>query len=240
MLHRLLGVALLAGLAAGLASALVQLFWAVPIIFDAEVYEHFGGQLPPGGFEAAKLQMQADHAAALGEDAGIWRHGLTILANVLYGVGAALMIAGIFNLFSFAGLKRGLAWGLGGFLAFAAAPAIGLPPELPGTMAAELADRQAWWLCTVAATGIGILMIGYGQSWIFKSLGLILMVVPHAIGAPHPEVHDAVAPQSLIHSFIVASLATSAVFWLVVGTMAGVLAEKFGLAEHREQEVPAT
>jgi predicted cobalt transporter CbtA len=38
--------------------------------------------------------------------------------------------------------RRGLLWGLGGFAALHLAPAVGLPPELPGMASADLAARQ--------------------------------------------------------------------------------------------------
>lgn len=34
---------------------------------------------------------------------------------------------------------------MAGFAAFTVAPALGLPPELPGMMAADLGPRQARW-----------------------------------------------------------------------------------------------
>ncbi len=228
MLHRVLGIALLAGVAAGLVVTAVELLWTVPIILDAEVYEHFGGILPEGGFEVAKAQMLADDAAA-GASESIWqRHGITAIANVLLGVGAALVLSGLFNLLGHAGLKRGLLWGLGAFLVVAAAPALGLPPELPGTIAAELSARQSWWLATAALTAAGLAAFAYGPSWPWKIAGLALIAAPHVYGAPHPEVYDAVAPVALEHEFIAASLFSSAVFWVVLGLGVGLLAQRFG------------
>ncbi len=234
MLHRVLSVALLAGFAAGLATSALQFSWSVPLILDAEVYEHFGGELPPGGFEIAKQQVEA----AIGGE-GIWqRHGLTLVANLLFGTGAALVLAGLFSLFRFGGLKHGLAWGAGGFLAIAAAPALGLPPELPGTVAADLSARQSWWLATAGATAAGLAMFTLAGSWLTRLVGLLLVVLPHAVGAPHPAVHESVVPAALAKEFIAASLVASAAFWLTAGTGVGLLARRFGLDTPATAEQP--
>lgn len=236
MLHRVLGVALLAGFAAGLAATALQLSWSVPLILDAEVYEYFGGELPPGGFEAARGQAEAA-AAAAGESIW-WRHGLTSVANLLFGTGAAFVLTGLFTLFGLGGLRRGLAWGAGGFLAIAAAPALGLPPELPGTIAAELSARQGWWLATAGATAVGLAMLAFAGPWFAKLAGVLLMVLPHAIGAPHPEVHESVVPAVLAQEFVAASLVASAAFWLALGGAVGVLTRKFGLDSQAAGEQP--
>lgn len=41
---------------------------------------------------------------------------------------------------------QGLLWGLAGCATFVLAPTLGLPPELPGTAAADLTLRQTWWI----------------------------------------------------------------------------------------------
>jgi cobalt transporter subunit CbtA len=236
MLHRVLGLALLAGFAAAFAASILQFSWSVPLILDAEVYEHFGGELPPGGFALAKGQMELD--AALAGESIWWRHGLTIVSNLLFATGAAFVLAGLFTLFGLGGLKRGLAWGAGGFLAIAAAPALGLPPELPGTIAAELSARQGWWLATAGATAAGLAMLAFSGSWFAKLAGVVLMVLPHAVGAPQPEVHESVVPAALAQEFIAASLASSAAFWLTLGAAVGMLMRKFGLDAHAAGEQP--
>ena len=227
MLHRVLGVALLAAFAAAFAASVLQFSWSVPLIQEAEVYEHFGGELPPGGLEQAKEQVLAAEAAA-GESA-LRRHGLTVVSNLLFGLGAGLMLAGLFNLFGLGGLKRGLAWGVRGFLAVAVAPALGLPPELPGKVAAELSARQAWWLVTVMATAAGLATLAFAGSRLAKLAAILAMVLPHAFGAPQPEVHEALVPAALAREFVAASLVSSAAFWLTLGVAVGLLAHRFGL-----------
>lgn len=236
MLHRVLGIALLAGFAAAAAASALQFSWSVPLILDAEVYEYYGGALPPGGFDLAKGQLQAETAAA-GESA-FQRHALTVVSNLLFGTGAAFILTGLFNLLGIGGVRRGLAWGAGGFLAIAAAPALGLPPELPGTVAAELSARQAWWLGTAAATAVGLATLAFARPRYVKLAALALMVLPHAVGAPQPETHQALVPAMLAREFIAASLVSSAAFWLTLGGAVGLLAHRFGLDARTAAEEP--
>jgi Probable cobalt transporter subunit (CbtA) len=58
--------------------------------------------------------------------------------------------------------RQGLIWGLGGFVAFNLASALGLPPDLPGTEVASLEARQIWWLATVVLTSVGLAMLVFG------------------------------------------------------------------------------
>ena len=75
----------------------------------------------------------------------------------MLGVGFGLALLGVMTL---VGVKidarMGLAFGVAGFIAVALAPALGLPPEIPGSGAAELDARQMWWFFTVGATAIGL------------------------------------------------------------------------------------
>ena len=118
-------------------------------------------------------------------------------------------------------------WGMAGFATFTIAPALGLPPEVPGAMAAEIGARQIWWLSTAAATGVGLwcLVLG-GQMWL-RALGVVLIVLPHIIGAPQPgEIGGAVPPELAGH-FVAASLVTAFVFWAVLGWLAGRFYDRF-------------
>jgi cobalt transporter subunit CbtA len=123
----------------------------------------------------------------------------------------------------------GLAFGAAAFAAFGLAPALGLPPELPGTAAAALGARQAWWAATAAATLAGLAMFfGCRRPWL-RAAGLLLLTLPHLAGAPHPEVPSALAPEALQREFVVASLTASAVFWIALGGLTGFFARWFTL-----------
>jgi cobalt transporter subunit CbtA len=103
------------------------------------------------------------------------------------------------------------------------APTLGLPPELPGTAAADLAQRQIWWIGTAASTAVGIALIVFGRNWLLKVLGAAILVVPHVIGAPQPETHSMLAPEALEAQFKIASQLTNVVFWLALGLISAWL-----------------
>ena len=117
-------------------------------------------------------------------------------------------------------------WGLAGFAAFSLAPSLGLPPELPGAAAAGLAERQAWWLMTAALTALGLGVIAFARIAWLRPLGLVLIAVPHIVGAPQPEQHGGLASGELADAFVIAVIVTSAVFWLVLGGVSGWLFRK--------------
>jgi cobalt transporter subunit CbtA len=232
MFRRILVTALFAGLAGGIVNTAAQQAWVQPLILQAETFEDAASQkegTANGGGEdparAAAAEEPAAEAPANGVD--FERTSLTLLANVLTGIGFALLLGAAITL---AGReiewRRGLAWGLAGFAAFGIAPALGLPPEPPGVEAADLGQRQFWWLGTVAATALGLWLLILAKHRALKALGVLVLVIPHAVGAPQLDAHGGVTPQAIIDEFIVASLVTSAAFWLVLGGMSGLLARR--------------
>jgi predicted cobalt transporter CbtA len=46
---------------------------------------------------------------------------------------------------------------------------------------------------------------------------VMLLVLPHLIGAPQPEVYASAAPQALAHQFVWATTFVNVVFWLTLG-----------------------
>ncbi len=132
-----------------------------------------------------------------------------------------LLLVRCFALYGEVDWWRGILWGVGGFIVFTLAPAVGLPPELPGASTAPLPHRQLWWILTVAATGSGLGLLAFKPGTVFKALGVALIILPQAIGAPHPEAHGGSSPQTFMGSFILTALAASAAFWVVLGLCAG-------------------
>lgn len=223
MIARGLWVALCAGLVAGLLVTFAQSLSVSRLILAAETYEaasadHEHGEAPPVT-PANAPWMPAD---------GLERVAYSGLANILAGVGFGLLIvAGFIVRGRGVGWRGGLIWGMAGFGVFAVAPALGLPPELPGVEAADLLARQAWWLGTVVATAAGLAMVVLGPGKGLKGAGLILLVLPHLIGAPHPGEMSLGVPAALAAEFAVASLATGAFFWAALGGVAGHLFDRW-------------
>jgi cobalt transporter subunit CbtA len=210
-------VALIGGLIAGVFLTGVQQLAVGPIILEAETYEVAGQD----GAAAAEDEAWAP------ED-GAERLIYSAVTNILTAVGLGLLLSAAFVLRGRrVGWRGGLLWGLAGFAAFNLAPTLGLPPEIPGAEAAPLIERQVWWVATVALTACGLALIAFSPQVPIKAVGLILIVGPHIVGAPQPDAHGGLAPVELENAFIYASLITNAVFWLVLGTLAGVLFNRF-------------
>ena len=119
--------------------------------------------------------------------------------------------------------REGLLWGIAGFAAFQLAPAMGLAPELPGTMAADLDARQIWWWGTVAATATGLGLLGYGRGIATLALGMALLAAPHVIGAPELDGFSGVAPPEVAAAFSVRVLGVALAVWALMGWVAGHL-----------------
>ena len=158
---------------------------------------------------------------------GIERTAYTVLANLVVGFAVSLMLLGGMAIKGDPiDARRGLFWGVAGFAAVSLLPALGLPPELPGTPAADIYDRQLWWLGAAAASAAGIGLLAFGRNWGLLLAGVVLLVAPHVIGAPAPPSHDVSYPGALAGEFVVASMVVSAVLWSVSGLAAGWLHQR--------------
>jgi len=229
MFRRIVFTAFLSGLVAGLLITAVQQFTVIPMILEAEAYET-AAPSEQVAEKAAGGHVHVEEAAA--EEAwapqdGTERTLYTAFTNVLGAIGFALLLGACYSLLDKINWRKGLMWGLGGFAAFQLAPAFGLPPELPGTVAAELSMRQLWWLATAIATAGGLALIVYAPAKMTKIIGALIIVLPHAIGAPTPFVHATIVPDALATSFIIKTLLVGGVFWLVLGGLSGYTFNKF-------------
>ena len=209
---RTLLAGLLAGLAAGIALTAAYFAGLRPLILAAEAYE--------------------DPALA----APFVRMVEASLFNILTGAGYGLLLSAILTLRGkVAGWREGLLWGAAGFAAFALAPALGLPPELPGMQAAALEARQIWWLLTVAATALGLAQLVFSAHLALRIAGVALIVVPHIVGAPMAESPHGAVPPELAARFAVFSLAASALFWAVLGGCCGYLYNRLAAAAEQDE-----
>jgi cobalt transporter subunit CbtA len=234
--------AVVAGFAVGAAITVIQQFGTLPLILKAEVYEkaaeHEHGSesaaMPSvsansaGHNHAETAHVQHEHVAEAWEPSdGVERNAFTAGANVLTAIGFALILA---SLFAIAGgdagqrmsWHRGLVWGLAGFVVFTIAPGLGLPPELPGVPTAPLLSRQIWWMMAALATAGGLSLIFLRQTVPAAVAGLILIILPHLIGAPELENVRTNVPTSLSHQFAITVTLTSLVFWSMLGGLTGL------------------
>lgn len=215
--------AALAGLIVGVVISVVQFFGTVPLIQQSEAFER-KAQAPaqPAAQQAAAAAHDHDkahsHDSEWEPEAGFQRNAFTVGANVLTAIGFALLLTGVYAIRGRpVTWREGLLWGLAGFVAFTAAPGLGLPPELPGMPVADLTARQSWWIATATATAGGFWLLAFRSTAWAAILGLSLIVVPHLIGAPvAPESHSDV-PAALSHRFVVVVTLTSLMFWALLG-----------------------
>jgi cobalt transporter subunit CbtA len=223
MLRRILLVAVIAGAVAGLVATAVQGVRLWPLIAAAERFEEAGAAAHQHGDAAAH---QHEHEWQPAE--GAQRMAFTALFNILAGFGFALLLNGGLMLRQAAlrgaapDMATGALWGLAGFTCFALAPSFGLPPELPGMEAADLVDRQVWWVATALASAAGLALLAFARPLPMKALAVVVLIAPHLVGAPHTHETGNV-PGELAAQFVAASLLAAAVFWIVLGAVSGWL-----------------
>ncbi len=238
MVNRMVTAGLLAGFAAGLLAAVLHFAFVQDLILTGETYEtgeviHFGGVALDEAAAPAHDHSHAEGTPAHSHDTGgaespdMTRNALTVLFTALVYVGYAIMLIAGFafagNLGITIGPAQGVLWGIGGFAAFQLAPAMGLPPELPGTLAAELSARQLWWWGTALSTAAGLGLLGYGKNIGIAALGVVMVAAPHLIGAPQPDGYSGVAPPELAAAFSARVLGVGLVVWAVMGGVAARL-----------------
>ncbi|WP_298875674.1 CbtA family protein [uncultured Bradyrhizobium sp.] len=240
----------ISGFIVGLLVTVVQQFGTVPLILKAEVFEKAAethqheapatAQPAAAGHEHADHDHAAhDHGAGDHDHSGAWeprdgfeRNAYTAAANVLTAIGFALLLAGFFAMRSGATGRRvswheGLLWGLAGFAVFTLAPGLGLPPELPGVPSSPLLSRQIWWLAAVLATAGGLALIVFRRTVPAAISGVILLTLPHLIGAPDLANIETNVPSSLSHQFVTAVTVTSLVFWTLLGGLTSAVFARF-------------
>ncbi len=221
MVLRALLIAVVAGLVAGLAVSLLHAYKLTPLIHAAETYETAAAAPHE---HAAGTPAAHDHAAAAWSPAdGLERIGFGWLTNMLAGIGfALLLVAGFVLSGRIVNARNGLIWGLAGFAAFVLAPALQMPPELPGAAAIDVTIRQAAWFGIAVATIAGIALIAFsGRTWL-KAAGVALIVAVQVFSLPHGE-GIGLAPPEMAAEFAILSVAAGALFWAVLGTVAGFL-----------------
>ena len=238
--NRIVSTAVAAGLLAGLALTAVQTVQVAPIILQAETYEQAAPVAPAAPVPHAHADAAAhahhhehehehdhEHAGWKPEN-GAERTLYTILANVTMGVACALLLCAALTV---AGARptwrQGLLWSAASYLVFFVAPSLGLPPELPGTSAAPLGQRQIWWALTALSTAGGLALMAFGRGSMRFVGGLVLLAAPHLAGAPQPLVQSRAAPEELAHAFVIASALANAAFWLVLGWLTAFFFKKF-------------
>ena len=224
MYARFLISAVFAGAAAGLVAGLLQLWFLQPVLLHAELYE--SGALVHFGAEKAATA----HPALPGFDP--LRDGLSLVFGMLTYTGYALILLAAMGIAEDSGARidarTGLIWGVAGFVSFHFAPAFSLAPEVPGVAAADLTARQIWWFATAAASALGLWLIAFGRSWAAWGAAVVLLLAPHAIGAPEPDSFAGTVPTELGALYAARALGLGLVAWVLLGAFAGYFWQREG------------
>ncbi len=225
LFRQIVSYALLIGVLSGILITAVQHWRVIPIIQSAERFEQTTGTAHAHDHHAHEPEATVWKPAP-----GVERTGYTLLSNVLIAAGLALVLLPVLvarwaqRTPSSGICWRGLLWGFAGYVVFYVAPAIGLPPEIPGASAAPLEARQLWWLLSVLCSAAGLAWMAFGTNrWRWAGAGVLL--APHLIGAPKPpaaafpEQTPEVAAQlaQLAGEFITATALANAALWVALG-----------------------
>ena len=228
MFSRVVTTALFAGCIAGLLGGLLQLYFVQPVLLHAELYEsgtitHFGGD-------------PVAHASHGDSELDLTRDLLSLGFSMAIYVGYGLILAALMALRQESNqtisIRQGLIWGLAGFIAVHFAPGFGLPPEVPGVASASLESRQIWWGATVLATIIAFWLIAFSKAPIAFGLAVVLLLAPHVIGAPEPDMLIGPVPPEIASHFAARAFGVGMASWAVLG-----LFSSYFLATHAADDV---
>ena len=231
MFTRIVTSALFAGGAAGLAAGILQWQFVQPVLLHSELYEqglltHFGGTLNSTDVALDRLQPMRD--------------ALSIIFTMLLNTGYALTLIALMSIRHQSGDEltphKGIIWGIAGYVAVHLAPALSLPPEVPGVAAADVELRQIWWVCTVAATSIGLWLIAFSRNITRIIPAIILILLPHLIGAPEANVFTGPAPTEIGALFASRALGIGLASWAVLGYFSA----RFFISETKRAEAVAS
>src|SRR5271170_1395504 len=146
MVFRTISTALLAGILAGMCLFALQRTLTVSLIHGAERYEK----------EARNVESPSDIFAK-----DPLRSMATLLGDIFLAIGFGLILSGVYAFSGRHGWLYGLLFGLAGFATFQLAPAMVVPPAVPGMEVASLALRQTGWWVAVASATISITLFFY-------------------------------------------------------------------------------
>jgi cobalt transporter subunit CbtA len=236
ILRRVLLAALFAGVLSGVLAAALHQFATVPLILEAEKYEHVA--TPAAGHAEghagsrvvpAPSALAHSHGEAWAPETGLERAAYTLAADLLAGIGFALLItSGMALRGDEVAWREGLFWGLAGFVAFTIAPGLGLPPDIPGTEAGPLPARQLWWVTTAGMTAGALALLAFTRGKLTAAAAVVLLALPHLYGAPLPHSDAAAAPPALARQFVVTATVANFLFWAALGAATGYFYSRFG------------
>jgi len=234
LFRRIIMSAVVVGICAGLFLSLLQNMQLLQIILEAEQFESSSQQHS----QPDQATSEANHTHT--ENAWAPRNGAerlsyTFGSNIIAAIGFAAILLALMSMGNRpVTIRAGFLWGLSGFSIFFLSPALGLPPELPGMQVADLAQRQTWWLMAVVCTAAGLACLVFAEKY-YKALGLLLLLLPHIVGAPqsmsnrftHPDAAVVNTLESLHIEFIQLASLVNFAYWLLLGLLSAILVQRY-------------
>lgn len=241
--------ALIVGVITGCIYGLYQQLMVNPIIYAAEEFEI--GELEISEQDTAQLNstLPAEENHSHDHDQEAWhpengaqRIMMTLAANILVAAAFSMILLAAMALHNFKSTRppvnwrSGFVWGAALLLSVYISPVmLGLRPEIPGTLAQSLSDRQTWWVVCVVFTLIGLVILYYAHSWM-KILGPVLIALPHilSIFVSSPQLHGYVntdpaavaALDALTTRFSVLTSIGMVIFFLILGGLCGLTSSR--------------
>lgn len=223
MLIRLLRMAIVAGMLSGVLLTVGETVFLEPVILNAEKYEKAADDEPNAaqtigiaGSLVSSTSVIPNPEPEWAPETGWERNFYTGVFNVASAFAASLIMGAALNIMRNIRWWHGLFWGLGGFVAFFAAPGIIYPPSLPGAAEAHLVVRQLWWVATIESTLFGLAFLVFARQYAYRIMGFVLLFAPHIVGGPPGTVVN-LAPEALSIQFIWVSISLNVLFWLILG-----------------------
>lgn len=231
MIRQIFLSALISGFIAGIFLTGIQSLKVTPLILAAEVFED--GELITyttknhNNSNIQKTNNHHDEKAHVHDNSHEHETGAhdnerlfySLITNIFLACGFAFILSSIYLYIKELNIRNGLISGFVVYLCVFALPSLGLSPELPGTLAAQLQDRQIWWVSTVVLSSFAFIILFFNKNKIYQALSIILLFLPHIIGAPMPNVHGGTAPQAMFEEYILVTYITNAFFWLFLGAI---------------------
>ncbi|GIS88595.1 MAG: hypothetical protein CM1200mP18_13050 [Gammaproteobacteria bacterium] len=116
----------------------------------------------------------------------------------------------------------------GGFATFFFSPALGLPPELPGTTVTEMGPRQLWWLFAGTFTGKRVVAAHSGSpGWLKGFPGAALLPGTAPGRCPSSGKPIGCCARSADECFLRATAIVNAIFWLFLGAVSALCLKPF-------------
>ena len=216
MFQRIVFSASIAGLLSGLLVTFLLQVWITPLIRSAEKFE----------IKSTLNTKNHHHDSDSKEHFFSKPFFKTFTANTITSISFALLIISTGGFLKKFDTKKGLFWGIGGFIVFSLMPSMVIDPKLPGDLSLTLSKHNLLWLLTTTCSAIGLLFIIFSKKFIGKLFGLIILTIPHLIPSSIPELKTTKELKIIQEEFYLSVLITSLIFWSFLGTTSGFFFKK--------------